>query len=378
MDKTKGKPLLPRLSELFWSHPTEYSAAFVLFLSPMLTNVSLNFGSELSPVSTSFLGKDDPGDYTTAAALRMIHSRSPRIERLSIHIGYSHVLHPMSIFEDVRSLSLQDLKDPAIISVACKSMCSLQKLEVSMYYDPPDSSTTYTPGIQLPVTLTELSLDCSPSMANLILGATRATSLSTLTIKTELRDEEVKRCVELISTRFASSLRNLALYIDDSDEDAFEELGHPPVRQYSEFFEPLYTLRQLTRVAIYFRFETPCCITEEDMRKMAAAWPALQTLHLPFLVNGGLPPTYPISALELLAKGCPSLSAAFVPTPSAETLKNIDLATVPSYDCALVRLHLLGDSWKEEIRRKGTAYVMRVFPKLQEIGIMMSDDFEDD
>lgn len=378
-DQTGGQPLFPRLTSLHWSHPTEYSAAFVLFLSPMLKNVTFDFGSDLSPVSTTFTATDDPGDYTTAAALRLIYARAPRIEHLDIHIGYSYAMKSIPAFKDVLSLTLRDIKDPAVIGLACSPLERLQKLKVTLIPEDAESMFQRIPDIMLPE-VTEMSLESSPHVVGLIINSMHAPKLSALTASMELVDAPVKQCITLIAERFTSSLRNLTLHIDDLDDFSEDEID-PPIptaRSFADFFAPLYTLRALTRVAIAFRFETPCIITDADMSRIAEAWPGLRTLHLPFVINGGMSPTFSITGLPLLTKRCVHLHSLFIPLPDASPLKDMDLASLPPYSNVVTRLYVAGNRWPKELREKAYEYLDHIFPQVRDRGIILGEeDFDD-
>ena len=388
MEKTGGSPLLPRLTTLQWAHPMEYSAAFPLFLPPMLNDVCLNFSSDLSPVYTAFDPNHDPGDYTVATALRLVHLRAPHIQRLQLHIGSCPGLQFIPTFGNLRHLTFHNVHDPYVVAFACQSLTSIQRLDVTTYYSTkwdsdyfsaPPSQRPHLPDIDLPA-LRELNLNAPSHKVNLILEALRAPRLTMLAITMELYDEALRACVGTISARYASSLRSLSLNVDDDGDPLDSEADdvRPPL-VFADTFSPLFALRALASVSLQLRFETPCVLTADDVRRAAEAWPALRTLYLPFLINGGVPPTYPVTALAHLAARCPDLRAAFVPYPEPTGLQGVADVTalqLQTYDNRLTRLHLLGGSWPPAVRHKCEAYLRRLFPRLKDI--CMSDTFDDE
>ena len=120
-------------------------------------------------------------------------------------------------FKDVLSLTLRDIKDPAVIGLACSPLERLQTLKVILIPEDAEIMFQRIPDIMLPE-VTEMSLESSPHVVGLIINSMHAPKLSALTASMELVDAPVKQCITLIAERFTSSLRNLTLHIDDLDD----------------------------------------------------------------------------------------------------------------------------------------------------------------
>ncbi|KAI0719806.1 hypothetical protein C8T65DRAFT_635215 [Cerioporus squamosus] len=374
LDKLEGKPLLPRLTSLHWAKQDEFSSAFLLFLSPMLRSVHIDFISfgGATPVGSEPL----PEDLTTAAALRLVHSRAPAVEGLEMQACHMCSLDPVPGFVHLRSLKIIQSKDPRIWEKIAGSLPALQELDVHMTTQSLDEDILRAR--RLPEArfgqLTRLGLMADPRMVPIVLELLHAPSLKHLHLQMVLKDHLCVRACEIAASRFAQSLRALVLELDDD----YHNLAP---RAFGALFSPLYALRDLDDVTLGMRFETDIVVTADDVARMTEAWPNLQHLKLPFTVEPEpefeSDPRMPVTALETFARRYPKLEGLVMPIPDPAPLADLDLAAVPAYPHRLSRLHLVSGEWPEDMVEKGLLYIKRLFPNA-DVWFDADLDFDDD
>ncbi|TFK81958.1 hypothetical protein K466DRAFT_666808 [Polyporus arcularius HHB13444] len=358
LDKSEGKPLLPRLTFFKWAKQDEFSSAFLLFLSPMLRFVHLNFFSYggSTPVGSQPL----PEDLTTAAALRLVHGRAPALDTLQIQACHICSLDPVPGFAHLRSLQITQSKDPRIWEKIAGSLPALQSLTVYMTTQSLDEDILRAK--RLPEArfgqLTQLEFMADARMVPIVLDLLHAPCLRHLHLQMELKDHLCVRACEIVASRFAQSLRSFELELDDDYDDTSP-------REFGALFSPLYALRELVDVQLAIRFDTEIVVTVDDIARMAEAWPNVQHLKLPFTAypeDEPEVPRMPITALETFARRCPKLEGLVMLIPDPWPLADLDLATVPSYSNRLSRLHLVSGGWPQDMVEKGKLYFKHLFP----------------
>ncbi|KAH9939241.1 uncharacterized protein BXZ73DRAFT_43729, partial [Epithele typhae] len=385
--KCGGRALFPRLTMISWFHDMEYSSYFIVLLgSPLLAHLNLNFSTDYSPVATTFL-VDDPADYTIAAGLRLVHMQCPHIRTIDIHASRLPSVNSLGRFASLHKLTLRSIKDFAVIGAACGSLPHLKSLEVASFV-PPEAPPPHIPAISLP-SATELSLTGTSDLVAAILEATHAPRLASVSIITlgfpsyhpPAPDAVVAlmRITTAIGARFAQTLRHVTLegYGDDDDNDDDDDEPRPPTTQaFRPLFAPLYAAGALERLAVVFDFESALTLAPGDLADAARAWPGLRSIKLPF--DSRVPPTYPITDLEALARGCPRLVNVLLPLPNAAPLGDVEEVRAMSGLDGCVnevsRVWLPGEDWMPETRARCAAYLRRIFPKLKEEGMYLGFD----
>lgn len=366
-DKLRGEPLLPHLTTLKWWMQDDASSAFLLFMSPMLRDVLINF------LPASFLNDPaevDPAEYTCAAALQLIHSRAPHLERLRMPGGHAHSAETLARFCNLRSLTLTKCGDHTVLQTVCASSPWLRHLDVTLsHHNPQSGALRPLPSLYLG-SLTQLTLGGNENLTTLIMESIRADYLTSITLNIELVDALVKRCISVISSQLAQNLHEVTLELNDNPRDMQPRVFH-------DLIAPLYGVHALRNVSISVMFETRVTITADDIADMAKAWPELESLCLPYPDEPSEHPRPPITALEKLAAGCPALKSLVMSLPDVALLKDVDLSSMRTYNNRLFHANLLAGQWSLEDKERGVAYLQRIFPRLLEAHILVDEDFED-
>ena len=373
--KTQGQPLFPRLTTLHWNMGDQSSSSFLLFMSPMLRDVMIGFHGDgiMEPPQQ----EPDADEYTSVAALQLVHAVAPHLERVQVTCGHTYVAQFLTQFTNLRSVNLHAVKDHAAVYIVCQTLPLLQRLDVfysRVLEDERPSLPAHLPDLHLGA-ITTLKLSGDTEMTTLTLEAIQTHRLRSIVIKIEFLDDLCARCIHAVATRLAGSLHTLKVEFHD------HYTGMQP-RVFHDLVAPLYAVRTLRQVLFGVCFETPVVVTAKDLANIAQAWPDLERLRLPYSRSldedeGVVAQPVPIMALEHLAKGCPRLWMLVMQMPDATPLEGMNLDAIPTYPNLLRRAHLMAGEWEEEDFERAIDYLQCIFPRLEEDQILTDMDFQD-
>ncbi|EIW53468.1 uncharacterized protein TRAVEDRAFT_74781 [Trametes versicolor FP-101664 SS1] len=362
IQKLNGRTLFPRLKHLLWRRPCDTSFLLVIFLSPALRSVHLDFLDRGKARFSNHHLRNDPAaaEYAYGAALQIIHSHAPMVDYIELCTSaFSCSVSYLRHFDKLLVLELRQVTDFASVVHACNSSPSLQTLHIHFARRSIDEPEEPAPG-PFPeissVTLRGLKFNGSPQMVIAAIDAVHSTNITHLKLTFDADEAIWKRCTALIASRFAATVRELKLTADYAPRD-------PDTVPYAfhAWFSPLYAFRRLRTLKISSRFLVPFAITPKDVRNMARAWPRLDALSI--LVDQDDPDLgLPVTALEAFAKRSARLSTLIFPLPHHGSLRERLKTPVPVFKNAVNHIEWYGGSWPSDVRKECTAYMKQLFP----------------
>ncbi|KAI0372410.1 hypothetical protein BV20DRAFT_963990 [Pilatotrama ljubarskyi] len=372
LEKLQGRPLLPRLTRLLWHRPFDLSTMLPLFLSPMLRSVSLDLlEGGVRRIFHEVGHEPTAPEYAYGTALQLIRARAPRLRDVELFTSaFPCSINQLRNFDGIDSLSLHLIQNEALVLELCSTLPHLRKLIIRLARRfRPASPPPHIPEFTLP-SLTLLDLNGHPLATVNLISAINAPKLHAVYLAFEAREEPWKRCIELVISRFGSSLRKFTADI----EDIYDDSQQVPF-SFHEWFSPLYALRKLIEFKVDSHFETEFDVTAEDVENMVTAWPKLRAL--------GVPPVHPqssalpITALQTIAAKCPRLELLTLPAPHYEPLVKAKAICVRPQS-SMKDILFLGLRWPTEVHKRCMAYVKKLFPRATTIRFEEDYDSEDE
>ncbi|KAI0356990.1 hypothetical protein OH77DRAFT_1519902 [Trametes cingulata] len=370
LEKLQGQPLFPRLKYLSWHRPYDLSALLPLFLSPMLRSISLDLLEGGIRRFYHDKGTDPtPSEYAYGTALQMIRSRAPQLEDVELFTSaFPCSINRLRDFEGVQSLNLHSVRNEGLVLEICSSLPHLKKLNLQLARRyRPEPPPSHLPERTLP-SLTRLDINGAPLATVNILASISAPNLRSTYLAFEAVEEQWKRCIELLVSRFGSSLRQ----INGDLDDVYDEPERDPF-SFHEWFSPLYALRKLVGIRFDSRFETAFDITANDVDNMATAWPKLRVLGIPTVQTR--PSALPITSLQTIAEKCPRMELLIFPVPHHWPLDRAKAFPVRTQQLSMKEIRFLGGHWPLSVYGRCMAYVQRLFPCADTI--RFEEDFSD-
>ncbi|KAH9848527.1 hypothetical protein C2E23DRAFT_739168 [Lenzites betulinus] len=365
IQKLSGRALFPRLKHLTWRRLLDTSSLFVIFLSPMLHRVRLEFLQAKIRRPDRGLGTiPTPVEYASSMALRMIQACAPMIKHIELRSSALPCLvENLRNFSHLQSLDLREVHNFWVVFDLCSSLASLQDLSIHLARPPgrgqnhPQANTR--PTLTHP-TLDSLTLTVPSELAELALDAVHTPKLRSLDLTSDAVQETWRSCAALVVSRFSGSLRNFRATIQDGVYDEDEQ------NSFHGWFSPLYALRELRKVVITSFFDTSFYYTTRDVETIASAWTNVQVLHLP-AVQAAPDPLFSITALEAFARKCPYLKSLWMPLPDLQSFIEDPDSPMSVYTNVLEELRFLNGTCRPEIRQRCLEYLQRLFPSAHSI-----------
>ena len=352
-DHFKGEPLLPNLQVLHWTQRTPTDVLEILNVVPP----SLR---ELCIAGLSEGGLVPPTIAAPAASWvfsRFIHDLSvaaPSLELLTL----SGSIHSSSI---VCLGDLAKLKSLSIINFAHHGFGSgylpvlrscaafpLQEFGINLTDDEAFDDVT---GFH---SLRTLRVHGTLSLVTRFLSHVSSDELTSFGAFVPRPDrwEDYRGCLDVLCTRFGSSLRSVRL--SGSWTGNMASLARP-----IDTLAPLLALRQLEEVCIISGTGVALSLCAEGVRTFAKAWPGLRDFRL---LYQPVPAGLPIDALATFVELCPRLQTLWLASVDFRGIRKRQLDACPkASNHGLKQVWLAGDVPKADGRRVAE-FVDRMFP----------------
>ncbi|KAJ8091147.1 hypothetical protein PM082_024574 [Marasmius tenuissimus] len=280
-----SKPIFPNLTTILWREVDVrgYSHHSVIFMHP---NVKTFRFTLLTPDTIT---QDILSEYFLAVAERM-----PSLKIVEIQTNHGrHEILKGPLIALAKSLPLlSKLSLPSFLNIAevmqqLSSCLNLRSIEFTRF----DTQAGVT---QMPPPISEegfgdlqrLSIHTSyPTLAHFLRESSSAPRLSDLQVTSTSREGEtpagIKDLLEVVASRFEKTLRRLSVEIDKTFPPT--QLSEPSALSivdvvHFQHIEPILRCSNISRLTLTHSY--PLAIEQDDLNKLAVAWPGLTHLRL--------------------------------------------------------------------------------------------------
>ncbi|KAI0923287.1 hypothetical protein AcV7_005841 [Taiwanofungus camphoratus] len=304
--RAQGKPLFPSLNVLQWTQQLPFGTELLAFMSQSLLRVAIH--AEYAGDERSLIERPKRDGHVLGMLLSTLCSSAPFLQALTLEASlHPSSLESMTYLKNLKNLSTLTLSGRNSITLSdlmrsCATLEELSKLDVTLG-EVGDGDVPVRSGFPaLEKLYVTGSMSSTGSLLRLV-SSPHLFSFDLSNISFPSGDwQELNLCLAVLSSRFASTLRRVAL------DCSFQNPNGSSPLYLMEIIKPLLALREVEEMYVEFQGEMIMSMTNEHLREAARSWPKITELYLLYPRDSvsTLPSIY---SLVEFARRCPRLQS---------------------------------------------------------------------
>ncbi|KAL6303878.1 hypothetical protein BKA93DRAFT_826290 [Sparassis latifolia] len=349
--RARRQPVFSALVHLSWESVHPFGTHLLAFISSSLHRVEIIYGPPYSM-------RERPAmkDRTLGRALCTLSSEAPFVYQLHLDasIFHSESLYAISHFTRLRELRIASAVSASEVVRCCGSLEELVNLQLFNFTGAEVNDAPFVGGFD---NLEELWVTGSSTTLAKLLRAVTSPRLRMAGICFTPEGgnwNDWRKCLALLSSQFAGSLRQLGLRFHNNDESDLHLM---------DFIHPLLDIHGLREVELEVE-HPPAELTDSDVHDLASAWRDIEKLTVELRSNS-MPMSPSALSLVEFARYCPRLvclefNPLNVLLPLPPPSPSCPLPSLASLEDLSIPYHLIPDTNEEQIAR----FLDSIFPNL--------------